>query len=226
MTSPSWDPRTPAEIVADAMFMLVRSGVIANGQRLVEACRVVRLSVEDVRLASTRLEANPGRYVTPSGSVLVRQPDDPGDPEVARANERRRKSRLALANPGIPSPFSLTTNPNSAPSPVTITPQSETEQKCERCKATKPAESFVLRSGKRAKNCGRCEGLIRRRKRYEAALGHELLSGRSFALATGDALLDGSCALGCGLPLLADETLVVVDVLLAHERCREIAGVL
>lgn len=210
MTSPSWDPRTPAEIVADAMFMLVRSGVIANGQRLVEACRVVRLSVEDVRLASTRLEANPGRYVTPSGSVLVRQLDDPGDPEVARASERRRKSRLAPANPEIPSPFSLRTNPSPRPEP---------ERKCERCKISKPAESFALRNGKRAKNCGRCEGLIRRRKRYEAALGHELLSGRSFALASGDALLDGSCALECGLPLLADETLIVVDVLIAHERC-------
>lgn len=222
MTSPSWDTRTPAEIVADAMFMLVRAGVIPNGQRLVDACRVVKLSVEDVRLASTRLDGNPGRYLAPSGTIPVRLPDDPGDPEVTRATERRRKSRLALANPAIPSPLTVTADPSLELPVVTITPRlapEEAKRTCERCNRSKPIDQFALRGQYRARKCGLCEWLTGRRRRYEAALGHELISRQPFTLSTHDPLLDGPCALLCGSPLLPDEPLVTVDVLIAHERC-------
>lgn len=242
---PEVDSRTRAEAVADALFMLVHRGFFPNRDRVHEACRVVGLSVEDLHLAAVRLQPNPGRYQAPAGSIRHQvarvavapspapSPPDPGPPAadppapppppVERAPEPppapRAPAPHAPRSHGGHRPPVVSAAPLPAPA-VIAQPGPEVEYQCDRCHRGRVASQFVVRGGHRARNCRLCEWMIGRRRRYEEALGHELLTaGRWTVLKSGNPLLEGDCALECGQPLLPGQPLIAVDVVLAHREC-------
>jgi hypothetical protein len=110
------------------------------------------------------------------------------------------------------------------PAPAAPTSPLDVDHRCERCGKRKPPERFALRGGYRARKCLVCEWIVGRRRRFEEAVGRELLSGRPVVLRDGSPLLDGSCVFECGRPLEAGQPLVAVDVALAHYRCMPDAG--
>lgn len=225
-------PRPEIEVAADTVARLIKAGLIAPGMHgralsaeVGRACTAAGISLDDLRLASIRLDR--GYVEPPRSATLPPRPQPAPAPEptpTQRVEQRTRATRDDLAHRRSVSEQHRRANEAKAawqranPAPGM--------RRCARCRETFHVEHFPIKdqaSGRRRSYCGPeandCWRTMQRDRYLSVArLGAMQAAGVTFVVQEGDGCIGLACA-RCAVPLDVDDEVSAQLAGLAHNLC-------